>query len=297
MEDDVCSIIYGQWKWIAATNGTEELLFIMKKCRIVAIILLIMLVTYVAGCRPDSPKRAYIMYRAAIEKTLGQNDLKVRQGETTDTAITVKYKTVNVTGQCTTDSRISGFNTPEMMMESDQKQSYTASGNTQSSYFYMYLDRDNIYVKHDYAAYKVIDRSSAEAEEYDQFFDSVTRGYADDLTEEMFKRARISGDKDGTHTIELVLTGEQMRELAVGFESSLGVIEQTGAEDIEYEFKDVAVTLTIDPEGFLTKIQADYVIYMDMLIQGNYATATGEVTSFTEYTDIGQPVSIKIPAH
>jgi hypothetical protein len=237
------------------------------------------------------------MYRAAIEKTLGQNDLKVRQGETTDTAISVKYKTVNVTGQCTTDSRISSFNTPEMMMESDQKQSYTVSGNTQSSYFYMYLDRDNIYVKHDYAAYKVIDRGSAEAEEYDQFFDSVTRGYADDLTEEMFKRARISGDKDGTHTIELVLTGEQMRELAAGFESSLGVIEQTGAEDIEYEFKDVAVTLTIDPEGFLTKIQADYVIYMDMLIQNNYATATSEVTSFTEYIDIGQPVSIKIPAH
>ena len=62
-----------------------------------------------------------------------------------------------------------------------------------------------------------------------------------------------------------------------------------------YDFSDVNVSLTIDPDGYITEMMVDCIVNMDMTIEGQKATSKNHLTTSTKNIDIGKAVNITIP--
>ncbi|MBO5076442.1 MAG: hypothetical protein J5584_02460 [Clostridia bacterium] len=271
----------------------------MKKIRILAIVLIIPLVLSLAACKTatkDKAETAYESYKTALKKTNGLSDVTSSQKVVVDMSISVQGVNVTMKTISTTGSKIKNLLKPDMLMEVHQTQTVEVMGSAQTSKIDMFLDKDNVYVSQDNDPYIVLSRGSEEAKPVNDALESLTDTSGYEFTKDMFKGAKITPEKDGSRKIELTLTNAQLLKL-VGdnIDASLAALDELGAKDVKYDFSDVNVSLTIDPDGYITEMMVDCIMNMDMTIEGQKATSKNHLTTSTKNIDIGKAVNITIP--
>ena len=272
----------------------------MKKIRILAIMLIIPLVLSLAACKKaptkEKSENPYELYKAAEEKTYGLNDVTTIQKVVVNMAISMSGLDITLKTTTSSSCKIKDLLKPDMMMEVHQTQTVEIMGSAETTKTEIYLDKDNIYFSQDNDPYIVLSRDSEEAAPVNEALDELTKASGSELTEDMFKNAKVTKETDGSCTIELTLTNEQLLKL-VGdnIDSALAAMDEIGAQNVSYDFSDVNVTISIDPDGYLVEVQVDCIMNMDMTIQGQKATSKNKMSTSAKYTDIGKPVEITIP--
>lgn len=294
----------------------------MKKLKLLAIMLIIPLVLSLAACNlniakkggddqgstdvadiPDGTdkagKNSYQLYKSSLDKTNSLTDVSTTQCVDADMSITIAGMTYNMQTVTNTASKIKNLLKPDMLIEIHQDQKVIALGNSENTKMDFFVDKDNIYVSQDGDPFITVNRSSAEAQAFNESIESLTSdSSASELTQDMFVNSRISTASDGTRTITLALTNSQLMKL-VGdnIESALATMDSIGAENINYDFDNIIVSISIDPNGYLSMLLVNCDMDMDMSVQGQKASSTTKLKTTTAYVDIGKAVSIVMPTN
>ena len=246
----------------------------------------------------DAPQTdIYAVYLAAFEKTNTLNDAHYKNTTNMDMSIFVLGQTTKMTVVNTQETLVNNYLKPDMLVELHYLQSNVSDGETDVSSMDIFVNEENIYIREDEGDYMIVSRSDPSSQEFNEELNSAASYGGPAISEDMFKDAVITENADGSKTIKLSLTKEQfMAAFGDSISESLSTYGDIGAEDIQYDFEKINVSLLIDAAGYIPVINMTFEMNIAMKVYGIDATAVSEMTVTEEIIDAGAPVTITFPA-